>query len=100
MAHSKGNWTVGKTGGTVVTDDETGFPESTGHCDKDYYGGNLIAESILKLDDARLISAAPCLLRACKMALSKLELTPSDQRGHDHEGIIILLKTAIEIAEQ
>jgi hypothetical protein len=65
MAHSKGNWTIGKTGGTVVTDIDEGFPANTGHSGKentDYYGGNLICESILRIEDAKLIAAAPEML--------------------------------------
>lgn len=65
--HTPGNWQLGKTGGTVVTDV---IPDNalthTGHSDKEYYGGYLIAESILSKDDAKLISSAPDLLNACK----------------------------------
>lgn len=66
MAHSKGNWKVGSTGGTVVTDDKDGFEKATGHIDEKYYGpgGVLIAESIYKNEDALLISAAPDMLEA------------------------------------
>ena len=51
---------------TVVTDNGEDFPQNTGHGDTDYYGGYLIAESILKTADARLIAAAPDLLAACE----------------------------------
>jgi len=65
MAHSKGTWRIGKNGGTVVTDCLDGFEEKTGHGGQeavDYYGGALIAESIMKKDDAKIIAAAPDLL--------------------------------------
>jgi len=44
----KETWRVGKTGGTIVTDSKDGFFEPTGHTDNDYYGGNLVAESICR----------------------------------------------------
>jgi hypothetical protein len=66
---SKGNWTLGKTGGTVVTDDGFGFPEDKGHSETEYYGGYLIAESILKKSDATLISASPDLLEALQKSV-------------------------------
>jgi len=62
---NKENWKPGKTGGCVVTDTEKGFREGTGHTDKEYYGGNLICESIARNKDVRLISATPDLLNAC-----------------------------------
>lgn len=65
MTHSKGNWKVGALG-TVVTDNSEGFPpdNSDGRSSIDYYGGYLVAESILKKSDAQLISAAPDMLEA------------------------------------
>lgn len=66
---SKGKWSVGK-GHTVVTDSSEGFLANTGHTDTEYYGGNLIGESIQKLEDRQLISAAPDLLDACKQIIN------------------------------
>lgn len=60
--YSKGTWKVGNSPTVVVTDNGHGFPANTGHSDVDYYGGFLIAESILKVEDAKLIAAAPELL--------------------------------------
>jgi hypothetical protein len=62
MPISKGTWRPGKNSDTVVTDDPDGFPPNTGHGDTNYYGGYLIAESIGKRDDVKLISAAKDLL--------------------------------------
>ncbi len=57
MSHSKGNWKVGRPG-TVVTDNSDGFPANNidGRSEIAYYGGYLIAESILKSDDAKLLA--------------------------------------------
>ena len=71
MTHSKGNWKVGNCN-SVVTDNGEGFPNHTGHNDTEYYGGYLIAESILKPADAHLIAAAPDLLNANKENLEFL----------------------------
>ena len=75
MRHSKGNWKIGRPG-TVVTDSKEEFPEdnSDGRSSLEYYGGYLIAESILKKADAKLIAAALDLLGAlvfCKSVLIK-----------------------------
>jgi hypothetical protein len=59
--HSKGTWSVGRPG-TVITDCPDGFTKYTGHGGKaavNYYGGYLIAESIIKPADAKLMAAAP-----------------------------------------
>ncbi|SIT25294.1 hypothetical protein [Achromobacter sp. MFA1 R4] len=63
--HTPGNWTVGKTGGAVVSDQPLpNYSINGGHDHVDYYGGHLIAESIWRAEDARLISAAPDLVEA------------------------------------
>lgn len=57
--HSKGNWSVGKSG-AVVTDETIG--EWTGSQKQDhldFYGGYCICESIAKAGDAELLAAAP-----------------------------------------
>lgn len=72
MAISKGNWTLGKAEGSVITDNGEGFAPNTGHY-VEYYGGYLIAESIQKKDDAKLIAAAPELLAACQEFVRKVE---------------------------
>lgn len=68
--HTPGNWTVGKTGGTVVSDQPLpNYSINGGHDHVDYYGGHLIAESIWRAEDARLIAAAPELLEALEEAV-------------------------------
>jgi hypothetical protein len=65
----KENWSIGKTGREVITDNPDGLLESTGHAGKgaiEYYGGYLICESIWRKRDAALISAAPDLFFALK----------------------------------
>lgn len=70
MQHTPGPWRVGKYGSVVVSDHPIDTEWIyTGHNDPDYYGGYLIAESIFREDDARLIAAAPDLLEACEAAL-------------------------------
>jgi hypothetical protein len=62
---SGGTWKIGN-GNFVVTDDPAGFGGSHTEESLKYYGGYLIAESILKKPDAHLISAAPIMLEALK----------------------------------
>jgi hypothetical protein len=73
MAYTKAPWKLGRAG-SVVADIENA-PEDTmnGHNDYKYYGGYLICESIATEEDARLISAAPDLLYACKVAIGDIE---------------------------
>ena len=62
-------WEIGKTGGTVITDSNEGFPPNTGHIGEGalkYYGGNLVCESIAKKKYAKLIAAAPPMLGLLK----------------------------------
>lgn len=61
------NWKIGKINSVVITDSEEGLEESTGHTGEDakeYYGGNLVCESIYRFKDAMLIAAAPRMLEA------------------------------------
>ena len=82
--HSKGTWKVGNIPSVVVTDNGNGFPANTGHSDVDYYGGFLIAESILKVEDAKLIAAAPELLEA----LNELIPFASEWINDNHQAMI------------
>lgn len=73
MAISKGTWKPGKPWGTVVTENPEGFPPSESEESIEFYGGHLIAESIAKKDDQKLIVAAPDLLAACIEFVRKCE---------------------------
>lgn len=64
MSHTPGPWRQGASFGAVVCDTEINPHYESGHDCVEYYGGHLIAESIIREDDARLISASPDLLAA------------------------------------
>lgn len=98
MAISSGNWTTGKTGGTVVTDDGFGFPNepiNTGHSSIDYYGGYLIAESILKEEDISVISAARDLLDACQQLLHALDENDNEELINGKVSAALAIKKAL-----
>jgi hypothetical protein len=60
--HSKGEWSVGKKAGEIVTDQPVGRPGYTKENESleiKYYGGHVICESSAKAGDAELIAAAP-----------------------------------------
>jgi hypothetical protein len=83
MPISKGTWKPGKTGGTVVTDDPEGFNEQSGHSEIEYYGGYLIAESILNPDDIKAISAIPEMEHALRTFIVAMDKTqPEEFPGH------------------
>ncbi len=61
------NWKIGKIKGAVITDSNEGFKESTGHAEeeaKEYYGGNLVCESIWREKDVFVIASAYKMLDA------------------------------------
>lgn len=67
---SEGNWKVGKNKSEVVTDQTPSwYKGATGHDDKDYYGGFLIAESIASQSDAKLIAASKRLFECVNRLL-------------------------------
>lgn len=59
MKHTQGTWQLGKRGASVVSDIIDSDVK-----DFSLYGGQLIAESIGNKADAKLIAAAPDLLKA------------------------------------
>ncbi|VWB88963.1 putative phage coiled coil domain-containing protein [Burkholderia aenigmatica] len=69
--HTGGTWSIGKTGGCVVTTAEIAGCPGSGHNDAEYYGGNLICESVYRPADAHLIAAAPALLAALQAMVHK-----------------------------
>jgi hypothetical protein len=62
----KGTWSIGKAGGSVVSDTPHKQYIDTGHDDVLYYGGFLVAESIPTIAYRNLISAAPDMYEALK----------------------------------
>ncbi|QXE02795.1 hypothetical protein [Terribacillus sp. DMT04] len=66
MAHTPGPWYIGKEAGCVVTSSPIeGDIEDSGF-QVEHYGGNLIAESIHREDDRKLIAAAPEMAASLK----------------------------------
>jgi hypothetical protein len=91
--YTPGPWRPGKPG-TVVADASTvvGFEDmNSGHTAVDYYGGNLVAESILMQGNINLISAAPEMLEALKNI--------ENDNGSIPEPLWNLIQTAIAKAE-
>lgn len=66
VLNPKENWSIGRMGSAdlIVTDYSDGFEAGTGHNDIEYYGGNIICESVYREKDRYLISAAPDMLEA------------------------------------
>jgi hypothetical protein len=83
--HTPGPWSVGPRGGCVVSEAPIPeIPEGTGHSDVRHYGGYLIAESIWRKEDARLIAAAPDLFVIADEILNGRML---DEFNHDNDGL-------------
>lgn len=64
---TKGNWKIGNNFSNVVTDEKTeraSYSEENYMSELKYYGGYLICESVSKKADAKLIAAAPEMLKA------------------------------------
>lgn len=55
---TSGTWSIGKTWGSIVTTAEIAGSSGTGHNDVEYYGGNLICESVWRPADACVLAAA------------------------------------------
>ena len=93
--HSKGKWSVG-IAGTVVTDNGEGFSYSTGHSETTYYGGFLIAESICKNADAKLMAASPDLLESLQECVVAMKIVNSSAIKPFIERAEIAIKKATE----
>lgn len=70
MSITPGNWSLGKHGGTVVSD-RPPPPHGPRRADHAYYGGELIAESIASQADACLIANAKQLFEKAKIVVMK-----------------------------
>ncbi|BCT30325.1 MULTISPECIES: hypothetical protein [Bacillus subtilis group] len=65
--HTPGPWRIGKYPSTIVSSSRVETTRATinndgGVNDVEYYGGSLIAESVLRHENAKLIAAAPAML--------------------------------------
>lgn len=72
-------WSIGKRGRCVITDTPDGLPEESGHSGTkayEYYGGALVAESIWRDKDVKLIAAAPDLLEYLQICVGDIERSP------------------------
>lgn len=101
----KENWTPGKNGGTVITDCDDGFENTTGHKDptREYYGGTLIAESIWREKDVLLIAAAPDLLGMLNSLVLSITAHPdyvSGEEGDEWHDLVSLADDVIKKATE
>jgi hypothetical protein len=55
MEHTKTPWRVGRKGGAVVADEPV--PEMGGSDDVEYYGGHMVAESLVPRNTAFIVRA-------------------------------------------
>jgi hypothetical protein len=101
---TKENWTKGKIGGCIVTDTPDGLPKNSGHSGKgayEYYGGNLVCESIWRKKDVALISAAPDLLEACLATKEMYEAQGIDENslmfGEQYKQLVQAIDKATDI---
>lgn len=68
-----GTWSSGKTWGCIVTTAEIAGCPGAGHNDAEYYGGNLICESVWRPADACVLAAAHDMLAALKAVRESTE---------------------------
>lgn len=99
----KENWSKGRYGGCIVTDTPDGLPENSGHSGigaNEYYGGNLVCESVWRKKDIALISAAPDLLDACFNAKEMYEAQGINENsqfgGEQYKQLIHAIKKATD----
>ncbi|HEX8894410.1 MAG TPA: hypothetical protein VF783_13860 [Terriglobales bacterium] len=78
-----GTWSVGEHGLTVVTTESIAGCPGTGHNDTEYYGGNLICESVWRPADAHLIAAAPAMLDALEHIVEYWNRDRNDEAMHN-----------------
>lgn len=86
-------WEIGGSGGCIVSDTPN---RHTDERNNEFYGGNLIAESIPTTEYAHLISAAPDMYEAIQIALGKIERAPN---RYTKEEKINIMEKAIAKAE-
>lgn len=90
MDYTKGKWSVGN--GTVICDTVPDDMKntSTGHNMVEFYGGYLVAESIAREADKKLISASPDMFEA----LNDLENDAGQIPKHKWDKVQAALKKA------
>lgn len=100
--HTPGPWKVGKLDSVVVSDSDKNLTinGATGKENTDYYGGNLICESVSSCN-AKLIAAAPELLEVLQGLVSDVGNLLSEydiewQEAGYYTTAIELLKKATE----
>lgn len=69
---TEGNWFVGRAGAVVTDAPIPGLAGHTGHADVGYYGGYLLAESIWRPADARLMAAASRMRGLLKLIVEQV----------------------------
>ena len=79
---TKGEWKIGRQG-TVVSDTIPENHSNSGHTDVEYYGGYLIAESIVNKADAKLIAAAPDMYNALEHITEYWNRDRNDEAMHN-----------------
>lgn len=97
MKHTKGKWQLGNGADTVVTVPSVRDPQDS----VDFYGGDLIAESISNKADRYLISAAPDMAQALKELLEFFDDGVKTYQPHssaEEEAIWNNARTALEKA--
>ena len=94
MKHTPGPWRQGKTSATVVSDSALGI-DMMGATDEsaiEYYGGNLIAESV-STNNTALIAAAPEMKEALEAAY--LVLTSQETRPEIMANTITMVRETL-----
>ena len=106
MSYTKGPWRTGNVPTAIVSDSRVeGAPKNGGWNDfsdgvDHFYGGNVIAESIYRVEDRNLIAAAPDMYESGKeMAEAVALLSADDGRIIGLLPILCRLRQALAKAE-
>ncbi len=98
-----GPWRVGHGGSVVICDTDPTGGANTGHGGPSavqYYGGNMIAESIWRRADAHLIAAVHDLRAACEATLKCWGPSQTWPRGGNQRNTLLLSENAITKAKR
>ncbi|MGG2046739.1 hypothetical protein [Burkholderia gladioli] len=94
-----GTWSVGKHSGCVVTTADIAGCPGSGHNDAEYYGGNLICESVYRPADAHLIAAARDAIDALKLVRASTEWSCMEASTQDAVDAAIAKATYVPAEE-